>query len=307
MRIAVLGAGGIGGYYGARLAEGGADVALIARGEHLAALRRDGLHLRSPLGDEDLTLPATDAPWELGEVDAVLVTVKSQDTRDAAQMLEPLVGPSTAVVSLQNGLGNEELLAETVGAEHVLGGVCYLLATIREPGVIEHVGGPATVVFGELAGGRSERAEALHHAFVAGGVDARVSEDVRVDLWTKFSFIVALAGMTAATRLPIGTIRSSPPAWELFRRLLREVAAVAAAEGVELDDEVLARHEQLAHDFEPDVRSSLHHDLSHGKPLELDALHGELLRRARAHGVDVPVTEVVHGLLAPFADGGPPR
>lgn len=301
MRIAVLGAGGIGGYYGARLAEGGADVALVARGAHLAALQADGLRVRSPRGDAELHLPATDVPADIGPVDVVLVTVKSQDTAGAAELLSPLLGPDTMVVSLQNGLGNEEHLAEAIGHERVLGGLCYILATIAEPGTIEHVGGPATVVFGELAGGTSARGERLREAFAAGGVDVTVSTDVRAEIWTKFAFILALSGITAAARLSIGEIRSSPPAWELFRRMLREAGAVAAAEGSPLDDGVLARHEELARSLEADVHSSLHYDLTHGKPMELDALHGELLRRARRHGVDVPVTEVVHGLLAPHA------
>jgi 2-dehydropantoate 2-reductase len=301
VRVAVYGAGGIGAYFGGRLAASGVDVALIARGEHLQALRTDGLHVRSPKGDIDVTLTATDDPAEIGPVDIVLFTVKSQDTPAAARRLGPLLHPDTAVVSLQNGLGNEEAIAAEIGAHHTLGGVVYLLSTISEPGTVVHSAGGAMLIFGELDGERTERAGRLYAALRDAGVDATLSLDVRQAIWDKFAFICALSGMTAAVRLPIGAIRSEPASWRMFRDVLREAAAVAAAEGVELSDETIARHEFFAQELEPGTHSSLHYDMTHGKPMELDALHGELLRRADAHSVAVPVTRAIVGILAPWA------
>jgi 2-dehydropantoate 2-reductase len=301
VRVAVYGAGGIGAYFGGRLAAAGMDVSLIARGAHLRALQSDGLHVRSPKGDVHVALTATDDPAAIGPVDVVLFTVKSQDTAAAARRLGPLLQPDTAVVSLQNGLGNEETIAAEIGADHTLGGVVYLLSTISEPGTVVHSAGPATLIFGELDGTATERATRLLDALRGAGVDATLSPDVQQAIWDKFAFICALSGMTAAVRLPIGAIRSEPASWEMFRDALREVAAVAAAEGVRLSDEALARHEAFAQELEPGMHSSLHYDLTHGKPMELDALHGELLRRAEAHGVAVPVTRAIVGVLAPWA------
>ncbi|HEX6255562.1 MAG TPA: ketopantoate reductase family protein [Euzebyales bacterium] len=301
MRVAVYGAGGIGAYFGGRLAAAGVDVALIARGAHLRALQADGLHVRSPKGDIDVALTATDDPADIGAVDVVLFTVKSQDTTDAARRLGPLLEHDTAVVSLQNGVGNEEAIAAEIGSHHTLGGVVYLLSTISEPGTVVHSAGPATLIFGELDGERTERAARLFDALRTAGVDATLSSDVRQAIWDKFAFICALSGMTAAVRLPIGAIRSEPASWRMFRDVLREVAAVAAAEGIELSDEAIARHESFAQGLEPGTHSSLHYDMTHGKPMELDALHGELLRRAEAHGVAVPATRAIVAILQPWA------
>ncbi len=238
---------------------------------------------------------------EIGPVDYVLFTVKSHDTAAAAGRLGPLLGEATAVVSLQNRLGNEETIAAEIGAEHVMGGVAYLLSTIAEPGVVVHSAGPATVIFGELDGIRSERAQRLLQGFLAAGVEADLSVNVRSAIWDKFALICALSGMTAAVRLPIGDIRSEPESWEMFRDILREGATVASAEGVELSEEALDRAEALVQGVEAGTFSSLHYDMTHGKPMELEALQGELLRRARAHRVAVPRTEAVYAILRPWA------
>jgi 2-dehydropantoate 2-reductase len=301
MRVAVYGAGGIGAYFGGRLAASGEDVSLIARGAHLRALQSDGLHVRSPKGDVDVALTATDDPSEIGPVDVVLFTVKSQDTATAAARLGPLLQADTAVVSLQNGMGNEEAIAAEIGAHHTLGGVVYLLSTIDAPGTVVHSGGPATLIFGELDGLRTERAGRLLDALLDAGVDATLTDDVQRAMWDKFAFICALSGMTAAVRLPIGEIRATPDSWRMFSDLLREVAAVAAAEGVTVSDDTIRRHESFARELEAGTYSSLHYDLTRGKPMELDALHGELLRRARDHGVPVPATQAIVAILRPWA------
>jgi 2-dehydropantoate 2-reductase len=301
MKIAVFGAGAVGAYFGGRLAQAGADVHLIARGAHLAALRRDGLRVRSVAGDFHLALQATDDPAAIGPCELVLFCVKSFDTESAAERLEPLVGEGTAVLSLQNGIDNEDKIAAAVGRGHVLGGAAFVLATIAEPGVIEQTGGPRRIVFGELDGSRSERVERLLELCAAAGVDAAIADDVRAVLWDKFAFLCALAGMTAVVRLPLGEIRTAPEAWRMFRRLIAEVAGVAAAEGVRLPEDAVERHAAFAAGLEPGSFSSLHYDLTHGKPLELDALHGTVLRLARKHGLDVPMSEAVYALLGPWA------
>src|SRR5262249_19749247 len=195
MRIGVVGAGGIGGYFGGRLARAGADVHFVARGDHLAALRRRGLRVRSIRGDFELPVHATDDPAEIGACDIVFFCVKSFDTEEAAARLPPLLHDRTGVLSLQNGVDNEEKVADAIGEERVLAGAAYILASIAEPGVIQDVGGPASIVFGELDGSRSDRAGQLLDWFERAGIRARLDLDIRAQLWDKLSFICALAGM----------------------------------------------------------------------------------------------------------------
>lgn len=303
MKVAVFGAGGVGGYVGGRLAESGAEVHLIARGEHLQALREDGLRVRSPAGDVSVELPATDDPAEVGPCDYVLFCVKSFDTEAAAADLAPLLGDGTAVVSLQNGVDNERVLADAVGEDHVVGGVAYILSTIAEPGVIAHESDVADLVVGELDGRHSDRVEAFRAACAsATGLDCEVSTDVEADLWEKFAFICALSGMTAAVRLPVGAIRSTDESWAMFERLLEEVVLVAAAAGIDLPDDTVDRWVALGEDLDEDGYSSLHYDMTHGKRMELDALHGAVVERAREMEVEAPMHEAVYGILGPWAE-----
>ncbi|MDR5682429.1 MAG: 2-dehydropantoate 2-reductase [Armatimonadota bacterium] len=301
MKIAVYGAGGVGGYFGGRLALAGADVHLIARGAHLEALGQRGLRVRSLAGDFEVRLPATDEPERIGPCDAVLFCVKSYDTEEAASRLPPLLREGTAVVSLQNGVDNEEKIARAVGWEHVLGGAAFVFATIASPGVIAHTAGPGRIVFGEMDGTRSERATRLLEACRRAGVDAELHSDIRTVLWDKFAFICAQAGLTAAVRLPIGEIRGAPASWAMFRRIVEEVCAVAAAEGVPLPQDTADRHQEFAQRLEPDSLSSLHHDMTSGRRMELEALHGTVVRLARKHGIDVPMSQAVYAILEPWA------
>ncbi|QCS43327.1 2-dehydropantoate 2-reductase [Natrinema versiforme] len=303
MKFAVFGAGGVGGYLGARLADAGHEVHLVARGDHLAALESDGLRLESVRGDAAIDLPATDDPADIGPCDCVLFCVKAHDTRDAAPDLEPLLGDDTAVVSFQNGVDNEEWLAEEIGADHVVGGVAYIFSTIGEPGVVEHTGGPARFVYGELDGERTARIEELDAALSESeGVDAVLAADIRVELWRKFAFICAQAGMTATTRLPVGEIRETDASWAMYRRLIEEVCAVGRAEGVDLPEDTVDEWLEFARDLEPEMYSSLHYDLTHDKRLELEALHGSVVRHADAVDIDAPMNEAVHAILRPWAD-----
>jgi 2-dehydropantoate 2-reductase len=250
------------------------------------------------------TFQATDDPAEVGPVDAVLFCVKSHDTRAAASDLDPLLGPDTAVVSFQNGVDNERWLGDAVGEDHVVGGVAYIFSTIKESGVVEHTGGPARFVYGELDGERTDRIRALDDALSAcEGVDAVLADDIRVELWRKFAFICAQAGMTATTRRPVGDIRDTEPSWEMYRRLIEEVCAVARAEGVNLPDDTVLEWLDFAEDLDPGMYSSLHYDLTHDKPMELDALNGSVVRHADDAGVDVPMNEAVTAILSPWAEG----
>ena len=301
MKIAIYGAGGVGGYYGARLAQAGADVHLIARGAHLRALKEEGLRIRSPKGDAELRLPATENAEDIGPSDYVLFCVKSFDTEKATARLPSLLKADTAVISLQNGVDNEEKIGAAVGLDYVMGGASFIMSTISEPGVIEHVGELSRIVFGEMDGKPSDRAERWLALCQEAGIEAELSLNVRSVLWNKFAFICAFAGMTAATRLPVGPIREDEHAMKLARGIMEEVVAVARAEGVGLPEDVVDKLHELAMQPDPKSYSSLHYDLTHGKPMELEALHGTAVRLARKHGIDTPRCATVYAILKPWA------
>lgn len=301
MKVAVFGAGGVGGYFGGRLAQAGADVHFIARGAHLAALRQRGLVVRSTLGDFEVRVAATDDPSDIGTCDFVLFCVKAYDTESAAATLRPMLGDHTAVVSLQNGIENETLIGQVVGAERVMGGAAFILSTIDGPGIIAHTAGPARIVFGELGGAETDRARSLLEWFEKANVGAELSSSIEFVLWDKFAYICAHAGMTAAARLPLGEIRSVPESWAMFRRLSEEVCVLAADAGVSLPANAVEQHLAFASSLEPGTLSSLHYDLTHEKRMELDALHGTVVRLGEARGVPVPMNEAVYALLKPYS------
>ena len=301
MRIAVYGAGGVGGYFGGRLARAGAEVHLIARGAHLRALREHGLRVRSVKGDFEVQASATDDPAGVGPCDFVLFCVKTFDTDAAAARLGPLVGEGTAVVSLQNGVENEEKLAWAVGEDHVMGGAAFIFAEIAEPGVIVHTGGPASITFGELDGRTSQRAKQLLACCEQAGFEAELSASIKTVLWGKLAFICAQAGMTAAVRLSIGEIRTADAAWAAFQRLVAEVCSVAEADGHPVPHASQERALALAQAVEPGSFSSLHDDLVAGRRMELEALHGFVVRRAAQHGLAVPTSDAVYAILQPWA------
>ncbi len=300
MRVAVFGAGALGSYFGGRLAQGGADVWFIARGRQLEALRDHGLRIVSPLGDVRIAASVVPDPVDVGPVDLVLFTVKSFDTAEAAPRLRALLGPSTAVLSLQNGIDNEDRIGEAIGLDHVIGGAAFVFATVREPGVVEQTGTRAQIVFGELDGARTPRTSAIAAALSAGGVEAVVSPNIRGELWKKFAFICAVAGMTATARLPLGVVREDAAASQMFEAILEEVVAVARAEDVAMDQDVTDRLMHLARAQARDSYSSLYADLINGRRIELEALHGEVLRRAATCGLDVPASQAVYAILRPW-------
>jgi 2-dehydropantoate 2-reductase len=304
MKIAVVGAGGVGGYFGARLAQGGEDVHFLARRAQLAAMRERGLQIRSGLGDFDLgpaDTHATDNPADIGPSQVVLFTVKSYDTDVASTSLPPLLGPDSVVISLQNGIDNEEKLAARIGAERVAGGAAYIFAGIAEPGVVRHTGGPARIVFGELDGRRTPRLEAFLAVCRRAAIDAHLVDDIRLALWTKYILICAQSGLTAATRQPIGVVRESPPAWNLFRQVLEEGVNVARAEGVAVPDDLVERTLTNMAALPPNLYSSLYDDLVAGRRMEVETLQGELSRRAERAGVPAPATSALYAVLLPQA------
>ena len=301
MKVLVLGAGGVGGYFGGRLAVAGHDVAMVARGPHLAALQEHGLRLRSVSGDVDVRLPVAEDPAVFGPVDVVLFCVKAYDTASAAAGLTSVLGPETAVVSLQNGVDNEDLIATVVGPGHVVGGAAFIFSTITEPGVVTHTSGPARIVFGERDDRRTERVEQLLAACLDAGIDADIAPDISAVLWTKFAFICATAGMTASVRLPLGEVRDSPPAWAMFRQIVTEVVDLARLEGVALRDGVVEQQVGFAAALPAESYSSLHHDLMTGRRMELDALHGSVVRRAERYGLPVPACAAIEAILSPWA------
>jgi 2-dehydropantoate 2-reductase len=304
MKIAVVGAGGVGGYFGVRLAQAGEDVHFLARGAHLAAMGERGIRVRSALGDVDLSpvdTHATDDPAGIGHSRIVLFAVKSYDTESAAASLPPLIGPDSVVISLQNGIDNEEKLAARIGAGHVAGGAAYIFAGIAEPGVIRHTGGPARIVFGELDGQHTPRLEAFLAACQRAGIDARLVDDIRVALWTKYILICAQSGLTAATRQPLGVVRETPASWNLFRQVLEEGVNVARAEGVALPEDFVMRTLTTMASLPPNLYSSLHDDLIAGRRMEVETLQGELSRRAERAGVPAPATSALYAVLLPQA------
>lgn len=300
MRIAVVGAGGVGGYFGGKLAQGGIDTTFIARGATLQALKTHGLRVESIKGD--FTLPrvnATDNAASIGPVDAVLLTVKAWQIPEAAASIKPLLEAQTAVIPLENGMEAPSQIATALGREHALGGLCGIVSFVVAPGHIRHIGAEPFVMFGELDNRRSERVERLREAFERAGVRAEVPLDIHRSMWSKFLFIAPMSGVGAVTRLPIGAWRSTPETRELVTRAIREVLAVAAARGVALDDDAVQRTLDRYDGLTPESTSSLQRDVMEGKPSELDAQLGAVVRMGHESGVDTPVCEMLYHLLLP--------
>lgn len=304
MRIAVMGTGGVGGYFGARLALAGCDVAFVARGAHLAALRQRGLRVLSAAGDLHVErVNATDDPRDVGPVDLVLFGVKLWDTEDAARQVVPMVRPGTAVVSFQNGVQKDEVLRRVLGEQVVVGGTCYIAATIAEPGVIRHTGAMQRLVFGEYGGAASARTEAFLAACRNAGINAEISADIRRAIWEKFVFLVAFSGTTSATRMPMGALLAHPQTRMLLRDAMREVVAVGRAEGVDLAEDFVDGRLAFAATLPAAMTSSMHHDLERGNRLEVDWLSGDVVRRGVAAGIATPVNRVLHDVLVLHAGG----
>jgi 2-dehydropantoate 2-reductase len=300
MKIAIMGTGALGGYFGGRLAHAGEDVTFIARGQQLAALRDKGLTVESPRGNLQLgKVRATDDPQTIGPVDLVLFTVKLWSTDEAAKQLAPLVGRDTAVMSLQNGVDANDVLARFVGREHLMGAVCYIAAVIDRPGVVRHTGQMARLVFGELGGRKTTRAEALQSAFARAkdGFDAELSNDIERAIWEKFVFIVGMSGLTTLTRNPIGPVRSDPDTRALLMDVLRETVTVGRTKGIRLDTDFAEKRLAFIDTLPPQMTSSMHGDLERGNRLEVPWLSGAVARLGRELRVDTPANRAVYAAL----------
>ena len=305
MRIAVMGSGGVGGYFGGMLARAGEEVTFIARGAHLEALRAHGLTIQSRLmGDFTLAVHATDDPRAVGEVDLVLMCVKTYDLDAAAAQILPLVGPRTMILPLQNGIDSAERLARVVGPEGVLGGVAYVIATRVAPGVIAHVG-QNQIIFGELSGGTSRRTEHLSDVFRRTAIIGELHPDIRVPRWEKFILLAGSGGVMALTRLPLGPILACPETSALFRGAIEEATAVGRALGIPLREDCVDHHWAFVSRQDPSARSSMLNDVMAGHRLELEALNGTVVRLGRQLGIPTPLNFAVYAALKPYVEGMP--
>ena len=299
-----MGSGGVGGVFGARLAQGGADVMFVARGAHLEAMRRNGLRIDG--GANPIALPkvnATDNPASAGRVDMILFAVKLWDTESAARALLPCIGPDTGLISFQNGVQKDDMLRPVVGDTALLGGTSYVSAAITAPGVITQTGTIEKLTFGEFDGRRSKRVDDLHHACLAGGIDASIHPDINLEIWQKFVFLVAMSGATTAMRSSIGPIRDNPITRDFLIGLMREVVAVGQTRGVQLADDFIAQRLGLIDKVAPETISSMYHDLQSGRPLELPWLSGGVVDLGAEVNVPTPLNRAVRDILILHAKG----
>lgn len=300
MRIAVYGAGGVGGYFGGRLAQAGNDVTLIARGPHLEAIRSSGLIIEDPTGATDVVkVEATDDPAAVGPVDCVLVAVKAWQVADVATRMGPLLGAETVVLPLENGIEAPSILAAEVGDARVLGGFCAIIAYLDGPGRIKHAGYEPQIVLGELDNRRSDRVRVLQETFGSSGIDAVIPDDIHVAMWRKFLFISSFGGVGAVTRAPAGLIRSVPETRRMLEQAKKEVYEVARGLGISLPPDSVSNSMAIVDGLPDDGTASMQRDILEGKPSELDAQIGAVVRLASQAGVDVPINSFIYAALLP--------
>ena len=303
MRIAFMGSGGLGGYFGARLCKGGADVHFIARGEHLQAMRSEGLRVEGPEPIHIAHVNATDDPAAVGVVDFVMIGVKLWDTEAALQQIRPMVGPDTAIISFQNGVLKDQYLRAVYDESRIMGGVGYVATTIDRPGVIRQTGPMQRLLFGEFDGARSTRGEALLAACLAGGIKAEFSDNILREIWQKYVFLVGLSGTTTTMRKTIGPIRENAQTRAFLADVMREVVAVGRSHGVGLPEDYAEVRMRLADEVAFDMTSSMHHDLDRGKPLEVRWLAGGVVELGQRKGVPTPLNRAIADILALHATG----
>ncbi|MCG6659235.1 2-dehydropantoate 2-reductase [Halomonas campisalis] len=301
MKFAIMGSGGVGGYFGARLAEAGEDVTFIARGEHLTAIRRDGLRVTSIKGDVTIhPAQASDDPASVGEVDCVILAVKAWQVREAAAAIRPMVGPDSFVLPLENGVEAANTLEEVLGVEAVLEGLCGILAWREAPGQIRHAGVDPFVRFSERDNRTSERVMRLKAAFDGTrGVNAEIPDDIQVALWSKFLFICAMSGIGSVTRAPIGVTRALPETRRLIEQMLEEIDAVARTQGVDFPDDAAERAMRFIDALPADSTASMQRDIESGRPSELESQNGAVVRLGQAAGVPTPINAVIYAALLP--------
>jgi 2-dehydropantoate 2-reductase len=304
MRIAVVGAGGVGGGFGAALAKAGADVTFIARGAHLAAMKSQGLKVQGPRGDTHLVpTQATDNPASIGKVDIVLFCVKLWDIESAGAHIKPLIGPDTAVITLQNGIDAHERLIPILGSSAVMGGVAQISASIIAPGVIQQVGTFMRMIFGELDGKRSQRAEAFLALCMKAGFEASLSDAILTELWMKFILLASNAGMMSLARQPIGRLRDDPDLRPIFKAAYQEAIEIGRAKGVKLPADALERVLEFTQHLPPHMKASMALDLDRGNRLEVPWLSGKVAELGRQFGIPTPTHSMIYAMLKPYAMG----
>ena len=304
MRILVMGSGGVGGYFGARLARSGCDVSFVARGRQLEAMRSEGLRVESLLGDIHLPhVQVSSDPADFGRVDLVLFGVKLWDTEEAARLLRPVMDEDTAIVSFQNGVMKDDMLMDVLGPGHVIGGVCYVAAAIVEPGLIRHTGTLQKLVFGEYDGRPSSRTSRFLDACLAAKIDAAVDFSIQRTIWEKYVFLVGLSGATSLARTPIGPLRSNPRARAFVHDLMQEVVQVGRAQGVDLPADFAADRLAFMDTLPAGMSSSMHGDLERHNRLEVEWLSGDVVRRGGQMGIATPCNRAVFDLLSVHAQG----
>ena len=300
MRIAIMGSGGVGGYYGGLLAAAGQEVIFIARGAHLQALRDKGLHIKSVHGDFTVSpAKATDRPGEIGAVELVIVATKTYHTDEAAQAIKPLIGADTVVISLQNGIDAAERIGSVVGMEHMVGGATWLSAALEAPGKIGQYSQFRRIALGELDGRITPRAQAAASVLATIPAVIELVPNIKQLLWTKFVFIAAISALGGLTRVAIGEYRQVPEAREVLAEAMVEVAAVAKASGVDLDADIVGKTLAFIDASAPDIRPSMQRDLEAGRMSELESLIGVVVRLGKEHGVPTPVMRLAYALLNP--------
>jgi 2-dehydropantoate 2-reductase len=306
MRIAVIGAGGVGGAFGAALAKSGQDVTFVARGAHLAAMRERGLKVLGPRGDIHLDpVQATDDPASIGPVDYVLFCVKLWDVESAGAAIRPLVGSNTAVIPLQNGIDASERLIPILGKDAVMGGVAQISATIAEPGVIRQTGTFMRLVFGEFSGRPSQRGAAFHTLCQGAGFDSANTNTIVTALWEKFVLLATNSSVVSLTRLPFGKLRDDPDVFALFEKGVAEVTAVGRARGVDLPADIETKSIQNTRNLPGEMMPSMAVDLLRGNRLELPWLAGKVVALGRELRVPTPTYDVMYAALKPYANGAP--
>lgn len=305
MRIAVMGAGGVGGYYGGMLARAGTDVTFMARGAHLEAIREHGLTVKTHhMGEFTIRAKATDDPQTVGPVDLVLFCVKTFDTDVAAHMMGPLIGPDTMVLTLQNGVESPERIGRVIGMEHVIGGTTYVSAKIESPGVIKEIWDHMAFL-GELNDRRSTRVETLLDTLTRAGVPFEIPPDIRSAMWGKLLAVSAFTAVGCVTRQPVGVFLACPESAALMWAAVDEGIAVAKASGAAIPEDYLERHRRIAESMDPTLRPSMYYALQTGKPLELDDMVGVIVRQGKQHDVPTPYTFAMYAALKPYAHGAP--
>ena len=303
MRIAVMGAGSVGGNFGGMLCRGGNEVTLIARGQHLDSIASNGLKIITDQEEFTVRCDATDDPNQVGLVDLVLLTVKTYQNQQAIPAMLPLLGPDTTVLCIQNGIDSYQAVASAVGPEKVLPGAAYIEASIERPGVVKQAGAVVRIAFGEMDGSMSQRGSRIKEVLERSKIPVQFEEDIQKTLWTKFVFIAMMAGLTSMTRERLVQLMPRPEWRHLIIACMEEITAVGRATGVNLDPQVVEQTLAYVEGSLEDLNASMHSDIEAGRPLELEALNGAVVRAGKAAGVPTPINDVIYAMLKPYAMG----